>query len=268
MIFDFPLIWSSIVSFIQQPLWPGRYLVGLGSSSATRYDTTITSIHFYYISSPCFVVQLLYITWNCRLCFLILYSCHENLFDSKTNCWFPLIFSTSRATKNTYEFRMLSNVPFLIHKSLHKHLSQITHSLIYMCRLHVFNKMPPKNKVESVILHNFQDPEGRWIPTKYELNSWVTLQPDISTPWGRDYARYGEDSPQSLWKAQIKAFEVLNDSPQLVSRVRVRHAYESRHLRLDPNVPQPRLRCNCKYFLARPFCFSVKLSIQHVEVRS
>lgn len=108
------------------------------------------------------------------------------------------------------------------------------------------NKMPPRNKVDSIILSNFQDQEGRWIPTKFEVNSWVTLQPDLSFVWGQDYARYGEDSPQSLWKAQIKAFEVQPDSPQLVSRVRVRHAYESRHLRLDPDIPQPRLRCNCE----------------------
>lgn len=108
-------------------------------------------------------------------------------------------------------------------------------------------RLPPQNKVEAVTLHNDQDSRGRWVPTKYEINSWVTLQPDVATPWGRDYARFHEDTPQALWKAQIKAFEVVDDSPQLVTRVRVRHAYEPRQLKLDPRLPQLRLRCNCKY---------------------
>lgn len=105
---------------------------------------------------------------------------------------------------------------------------------------------PPPSRIEAVILHNSQEfPSSRFIPMQFTINTWVILEPDLQTEWGRDSARYSVNSLQYYWKAQIKGFE-HGTGEDIITRVRVRHAYESRQLKLDPLMPQPRLFCNCK----------------------
>lgn len=109
----------------------------------------------------------------------------------------------------------------------------------------------PLNRIEAVTLHHNQDLAGRYIPMQFTVNSWVTLMPDLSTAWGRDSGRYPTTSAHFYWKAQIVGFE-YGGPMNIVHRVIVRHAYEVRHLQLDPAIPQPRIPCNCK-------CTAVKL---------
>lgn len=111
------------------------------------------------------------------------------------------------------------------------------------------SNMPLLNRIEAVTIHSTQYwPLGKWIPTRFEVNSWVTLNPDTTTEWGRDSQRYSSDSQQYLWKAQVLRFE-FGAEENVISRVQVRHAYELWQLSLDPNQPHSHLPCNCKFLL-------------------
>lgn len=117
--------------------------------------------------------------------------------------------------------------------------------------------MPPANQVEAVCLHNTQEwPSGRWVPMRFELDSWVTLNPDPDSDWGRDSCRYHRDSQQYLWKAQVKGFELGCDGI-LISRVKVRHAYEPRQLSLDPDLARPRIHA----IVSITLCFQIVVVI-------
>lgn len=128
--------------------------------------------------------------------------------------------------------------------------------------------MPPANQVEAVCLHNTQEwPSGRWVPMRFELDSWVTLNPDPDSDWGRDSCRYHRDSQQYLWKAQVKGFELGCDGV-LISRVKVRHAYEPRQLSLDPDLARPRIPCNCEYYpmLSNCCCDSTHIATTFISL--
>jgi len=86
---------------------------------------------------------------------------------------------------------------------------------------------------------------GNQIPMRFEIGSWVTLNLDPNSEWGTESHRYFPNSTQFLWKAHVKGFKFGNNN-NLVSRIRVRHAYEPRQLYLDPDLPQPHLCTNCK----------------------
>ena len=56
-------------------------------------------------------------------------------------------------------------------------------------------RMRPANRIEAVTLHNDQHwPSGNWIPMRFEIGSWVTLNPDPNSEWGRESHRYSPNS--------------------------------------------------------------------------
>ena len=94
----------------------------------------------------------------------------------------------------------------------------------------------PNSQVQSVMLHNNQDGEGNWIPMRLDCDSWVMLQPTSEGPWGREARRHGGDNFRGAFKAQIIDFSWTPGVRGEINldKVLVRHAYQPRHLRLDP----------------------------------
>jgi hypothetical protein len=94
----------------------------------------------------------------------------------------------------------------------------------------------PNSLVQSVILHNTQDLEGNWIPMRVDRDSWVMLQPASDGPWGREARRHGGENFRGAFKAQIRDFSWISTEHGAcdLDKVLVQHAYQPRHLRLDP----------------------------------
>jgi len=94
---------------------------------------------------------------------------------------------------------------------------------------------PPRSRVQAVTLFNQIDEDGAYIPQRYDVNSWVSLRPERRGEHAKDAVKYGGDSVQGSYKAQIKEFQ-LSPGSTAVSSVRVQHAYMFRQLELDPTV--------------------------------
>ena len=112
----------------------------------------------------------------------------------------------------------------------------------------------PKTKVQSIVLHNTHNADGQWIPTKYDIGSWVTLNPGSSGVWARDAKLHGGPTVRGSYKGQITdwKFSVPNVGREVgtnprVESILVRWAYAPRQTRLDPDVLVPRPKCNCKF---------------------
>lgn len=111
----------------------------------------------------------------------------------------------------------------------------------------------PIEEVQSVVLYNDVDVQGRWIPLRVEIGSWVTLKASHRGPWARDARVHGVDSFAGAWKARILEFRFKvitrrgKDVLQL-DAIKVRHAYQRRQLQLDPaaGANEPRV-CNLLY---------------------
>lgn len=111
----------------------------------------------------------------------------------------------------------------------------------------------PRGKIQSIILHNTHNAEGEWIPTKFDLGSWVTLNPGTSGIWAKDAKLYGGPTVRGAYKGQIIdwRFKVANVGRDVTSNPRVesilvRWGYAPRQTRLDPDVVVQRPKCNCK----------------------
>lgn len=111
----------------------------------------------------------------------------------------------------------------------------------------------PDAEVQSVVLYNDQDADGRWIPLRVEIGSWVTLKAPERGPWAKDARTHGAESFAGAWKAEILQFRwhVVNRRGRQVlelDAIKVRHAYQRRQLHLDPVVAanEPRA-CNLLY---------------------
>lgn len=97
---------------------------------------------------------------------------------------------------------------------------------------------PPRSRVQSVFLFNSQDATNNWIPTKYDVGSWVTLNPGRGGEHARDARRHG------AYKAQILEFKM---NKAVVEEVRVRHAYQHHALHLRERDRPPKSLSNCKF---------------------
>jgi hypothetical protein len=111
----------------------------------------------------------------------------------------------------------------------------------------------PKGKIQSIILHNTHNAEGEWIPTKFDLGSWVTLNPGTSGVWARDAKLHGGPTLRGAYKGQIIdwRFKVANVGRDVTNNPRpdsilTRWAYAPRQTRLDPEQVVVRPKCNCK----------------------
>ena len=111
----------------------------------------------------------------------------------------------------------------------------------------------PRGKIQSIILHNTHNAEGEWIPTKFDLGSWVTLNPGTSGIWAKDAKLHGGPTVRGAYKGQIIdwRFKVANVGRDVTSNPRVesillKWGYAPRQTRLDPDVVVQRPKCNCK----------------------
>lgn len=108
----------------------------------------------------------------------------------------------------------------------------------------------PRSTVSSVVLYNQVDRNGEFIPQRFEVNGWITLMSGKRGGHANDTMKHGGSSNiDGAWKAKILQFRFsasLNGSV-VISQVLVQHAYQYRHLELDPAEQLPTLRgCNCK----------------------
>jgi len=106
--------------------------------------------------------------------------------------------------------------------------------------------MRPRSSVQAVILY-IEGEAGEWVPTRFEINSWVTLLPGRRGGHARDAIRHGGNSIDGAYKAKILQFR-FNSNSHVVSEVKVQHAYMYRQLELDPQDPLPMGGANCKSF--------------------
>ena len=111
----------------------------------------------------------------------------------------------------------------------------------------------PRGKIQSIILHNTHNAEGEWIPTKFDLGSWMTLNPGTSGIWAKDAKLHGGPTVRGAYKGQIIdwRFKVANVGRDVTSNPRVesillKWGYAPRQTRLDPDVVVQRPKCNCK----------------------
>lgn len=106
----------------------------------------------------------------------------------------------------------------------------------------------PRAEVCAVVVFNDQDVDGRWIPMRLEIDSWVTLRAAARGHWGRDARAHGEESAAGAWKAQIKQFrwsvqDAASTRTPKLEAVLVRHAYLRRQIQLDPDVAHNEPHC-------------------------
>ena len=108
--------------------------------------------------------------------------------------------------------------------------------------------MKPRSSLQSVLLYNSTDNDRSWIPTKVEINSWVTFSAGRNGGHAKDSKKHGgSSSMDGSYKAKVVKFK-LSERSDTVSEVLVQHAYMWRQLDLNPAVPMeiPAV-CNCRY---------------------
>lgn len=49
----------------------------------------------------------------------------------------------------------------------------------------------PRGKIQSIVVHNTHNVDGQWIPTKFDIGSWVMLNLGIFRVWARDARLHG-----------------------------------------------------------------------------
>ena len=122
--------------------------------------------------------------------------------------------------------------------------------------------MRPRSSVQSVLLFNLTNNDGSWIPTKVEVDSWVTLTAGRNGGHAKDSKKHGGNgSMDGSYKARVLKFKF---SPGLntVSQVLVQHAYMWRQLDLDPTIPMTiPAACNCKTFTLITIFINLRLSL-------
>lgn len=101
-------------------------------------------------------------------------------------------------------------------------------------------------EVESVLTYNFMNENGKYIPTKLSVNSWVKLQPGKHGGHAIDAKKH---SAEGGYKARILKFR-WKEGSHATAEVLVQHVYMRRQLNLCPTMQHG--GCNCKSFV---FCF-------------
>lgn len=115
--------------------------------------------------------------------------------------------------------------------------------------------------VESVLIYNFVNENGEYVPTKLSVNSWVKLQPGKHGGHAIDAKKH---SAEGGYKARILKFR-WKEGSTTNAEVLVQHVYMRRQLNLRPTVQHG--GCNCKSFV--PFYFmriSELATVQYVTL--
>jgi len=106
--------------------------------------------------------------------------------------------------------------------------------------------MRPRSSVQAVLLNNFVDNEGNYVPMRVEINSWVNLMPGKIGGHAKDAAKHGGAAIEGSYKAKVLGFRV-SSGMRMVSAVQVQHAYMRRQLDINPKTPVQDAACNCKF---------------------
>eukprot|EP00249_Psilotum_nudum_P003441 c16831_g1_i1 orf=25-393(+) len=102
----------------------------------------------------------------------------------------------------------------------------------------------PRNFIESCVLHNIKDNDGDWIPTKFSLYSWVTMQPSMRGP--HCVRKKGSGCLDNHWKGRILEL-CISEKGMGVSKVKIQHVYTYKELSLDPNIQYPSYPTHCMF---------------------
>ena len=105
--------------------------------------------------------------------------------------------------------------------------------------------MKPRSSVQVVILY-IKGEAGEWVPTWFEINSWVILSFGRRGGHARDAVKHGGNSIDGTYKAKILQF-CFNSNSHVVSEVKVQHAYMYRQLELAPQDALLMEGANCKF---------------------
>lgn len=148
----------------------------------------------------------------------------------------------------------------------------LPHTLELRCFCRQTKKMvevtPPRNFVQSVVVHNDIDEENRWVGMRLERGSWVVLSARRTGPWAnRDTSAVGgASSMRGAWKGRIIDFRFKNGSGDRPGRatnkpvldgILVRWAFTRSQICVEPASTRHIGPCNCK-------CTSQ--SLLHLEV--
>ena len=102
----------------------------------------------------------------------------------------------------------------------------------------------PKTKIQSIIvLHNTHNADNQWIPTKYDIGSWATLNPGTSGVWARDAKLHGGPTLRGAYKGHMIDWKItlanvgreVTNNPRVES-ILIRWAYAPHQTRLDPDM--------------------------------
>jgi hypothetical protein len=109
----------------------------------------------------------------------------------------------------------------------------------------------PQVEVQSVVIFNNKNVNGRWIPLWIEIGLWVMLKAAERGPWARDAHNHGVEPYVRAWKAQILQFKfrvsiARGREVMKLEAIQVRHAYQRRQLHLDPRTAAAE-PCVCNY---------------------
>ena len=112
----------------------------------------------------------------------------------------------------------------------------------------------PRGKVQSYGFHNTCNANVQWIPTKFNIGSWVTLNPRTFGVWTRDARLHGGPNLRGAYNGQINdqrfkvGMLVVHDVSRnpWVESILIRQAYAPWQTRLNPDLVVHRPKCNCK----------------------
>lgn len=118
----------------------------------------------------------------------------------------------------------------------------MTGVLVFAC----LEEMRSRSSVHAVLLNNFVDNKGKYVPMRVKINSWVNLMPGKIGGHAKDAAKHGGVAIEGSYKAKVLGFRV-SSCMRVVSAVQVQHAYMRRQLDIDPMTPVHDAACNCKF---------------------
>ena len=89
--------------------------------------------------------------------------------------------------------------------------------------------MRSRSRIQAVLLDLIGEEEGGCVPTRIEVNSWVSLMPGKRGGHAKDARKHGGSNVEGSYKARILQFR-LNACSTVVEEIRVQHAYMHRQL--------------------------------------
>lgn len=109
--------------------------------------------------------------------------------------------------------------------------------------------MRSRSRIQAVLLDLIGEEEGGCVPTRVEVNSWVSLMPGKRGGHAKDARKHGGSNVEGSYKARVLQFR-LNVGSTVVEEIRVQHAYMHRQLLdLRRETQENFGRANCESFI-------------------